>query len=283
MGTDMRQILVFAFAVLFSGCANAELEGKVKELEKKNEALQSEVKSLESAKRSLQQKLAQAQTEPPKVNLDDVGKTLGVKPGEKLYATFETSMGRLVAELFWEKAPNTVTNFVQLAEGTKEWTDPRTNKKEKKPLYNGTMFRRVIPDFMIQGGDPLGNGTGGPGYTFADEFHPSLKHDGPGVLSMANSGRNTNGSQFFITEKETPWLDRRHSIFGRVTDGLDLIPKITRVEKADGEGGSKPKVDIVLTSVTIGRGAPAAAEPPADKARKKKSKESGAQDAPASP
>ena len=265
----MRHITVFTFALLFAACANAELENKVKELETSKGQCEKDLKSAEAAKRSLQQKLAQAQTEGPKVNLDEVGKTLGVKPGEKLYATFDTSMGTLVAELFWEKAPNTVTNFVQLAEGSKEWTDPKTGKKEKKPLYNGTIFHRVIPDFMIQGGDPLGNGTGGPGYTFADEFHPSLKHDTPGVLSMANSGRNTNGSQFFITEKETPWLDRRHSIFGHVTEGLDLIPKITRVEKADGEGGSKPKVDIVLKSVTIGRGAPAAAAPSTEKAKKK--------------
>jgi peptidyl-prolyl cis-trans isomerase A (cyclophilin A) len=255
----MRSIVVFAFAALFAGCANAELEQKVKELESGKAQCDKDLKSAEAAKRSLQQKLAQLQTEAPKVNLDEVGKALGVKPGEKLYATFDTTMGSLVVELFWEKAPNTVTNFVQLAEGTKEWTDPNTGKKEKKSLYNGTIFHRVIPDFMIQGGDPLGNGTGGPGFRFEDEFHPSLKHDGPGVLSMANSGRNTNGSQFFITEKETPWLDRKHSIFGRVTTGLELIPKITRVEKSDGEGGSRPKVDIVLRSVTIGRGAPAAA------------------------
>jgi peptidyl-prolyl cis-trans isomerase A (cyclophilin A) len=266
----MRQFSVFAFAIFFAGCANAELENKVKELEASKGQCEKDLKSAEAAKRSLQQKLAQAQNEAPKVKLDEIGATLGVKPGEKLFATFDTSMGTLVAELFWEKAPNTVVNFVQLAEGTKEWNDPKTGKKEKKPLYNGTIFHRVIPDFMIQGGDPLGNGTGGPGYTFADEFHPSLKHEGPGVLSMANSGRNTNGSQFFITEKETPWLDRRHSIFGRVTEGLDLIPKITRVEKADGEGGSKPRVDIVLKSVTIGRGSPASPAAPAEKPRRKK-------------
>ncbi|MCC7072925.1 MAG: peptidylprolyl isomerase [Deltaproteobacteria bacterium] len=176
--------------------------------------------------------------------------------GDKLYATFDTSMGTMVMELFWDKVPSTVTNFVQLAEGTKEWTDPKSGKTVKKPLYDGTVFHRVIPDFMIQGGDPLGLGTGGPGYKFADEFHPALKHDGPGVLSMANSGRNTNGSQFFITEKATTWLDGKHSVFGKVTEGLDLIPKITRVPKADGASGSKPAQDVVLKRVLIGRGAP---------------------------
>jgi peptidyl-prolyl cis-trans isomerase A (cyclophilin A) len=181
---------------------------------------------------------------------------LGVKPGEKLFATFETSMGTMVAELFWEKVPTTITNFVQLTEGTKEWLNPKTGEKTKTPLYNGTIFHRVIPDFMIQGGDPLGSGMGGPGFRFEDEFHPDLRHIGAGVLSMANSGRNTNGSQFFITEKDTPWLDGRHTVFGKITEGADLIPKITRVEKSDGPEGSRPKVDIVLKKVIIGRGAP---------------------------
>jgi peptidyl-prolyl cis-trans isomerase A (cyclophilin A) len=251
--------LLVVLTLAFSGgaCANAELEEKVKTLEDKNAALEKDLKAAEQAKRNLQQKLAQAAAAPPRVNTDDVAKTLGIKPGEKLYATFESSAGTLVAELFWEKAPNTVINFVQLAEGTKEWTDPTTGKMVKRPLYNGTIFHRVIPDFMIQGGDPLGTGTGGPGYRFADEFHPELRHIGPGVLSMANSGRNTNGSQFFITEKDTPWLDGRHTVFGKVVTGAELIPKITRVEKADGPEGSKPKVDIVLKRVAIGRGSPA--------------------------
>ena len=250
-------ILVIIAALVGSAgaCANAELEQKVKDLEQKNEALMMEVKSLEGAKRTLQQRLAQAQKAPPtpKLGVEEAGKALGVKPGEKLFASFETSMGVLSAELFWEKAPVTVLNFVQLAEGTKEWTDPRTNEKVKKPLYDGTIFHRVIPDFMIQGGDPLGQGTGGPGFRFEDEFHPELRHVGPGVLSMANSGRNTNGSQFFITEKDTPWLDDRHSVFGKIVEGTELIPKITRVEKSDGPQGSRPKVDVVLQKVTITR------------------------------
>ncbi len=239
-----------------TACAKPELEQKLHDLEAQNAQCQADLKATEQAKRNLQQKLAQAQQQPPppKVNLDEVGKTLGVKPGEKLFAVFETSMGSITAELFWEKAPKTVTNFVQLAEGGKEWINPKTNEKTTSPLYTGTIFHRVIPDFMIQGGDPLGTGTGGPGYRFEDEFHPELKHVGVGVLSMANSGRNTNGSQFFITEKDTPWLDNRHSVFGKAITGLELIPKITRVEKADGEGGSKPKVDIVLKKVIIKRG-----------------------------
>lgn len=247
-------LFVVTLALSGSACANAELEQKVKDLEEQKSSLEKELKAATQAQKNLQQKLAQASSAPPKVDLEQVGKTLGVKPGEKLYATFDSTAGKLVAELFWEKAPNTVTNFVQLAEGTKEWTNPKTGKTEKAPLYDGTIFHRVIPDFMIQGGDPLGNGTGGPGFRFADEFNPELRHIGPGVLSMANSGKNTNGSQFFITEKDTPWLDNRHSVFGKVVTGAELIPKITRVEKADGPEGSKPKVDIVLKKVTITRG-----------------------------
>lgn len=253
--THLHGLLVVVSALLFSACANAELEQKIKDLESQKQTCEADKKSLEQAKKNLEKKLADAKAAPPPVNLEEVQKALGVKPGEKLYATFVTSMGTLVAELYWENAPNTVMNFVQLAEGAKEWTDPK-GAKTKKPLYDGTLFHRVIPDFMIQGGDPLGNGTGGPGYKFADEFAPGLSHDGPGYLSMANSGPGTNGSQFFITEKATPWLNRRHSIFGKVIEGVELIPKITRVDKADGPNGSRPKQDIVLKKVMIGRGSP---------------------------
>src|SRR3954469_19549060 len=124
-----------------------------------------------------------------------------------LYATLKTSMGDIVVHLFDDKAPKTVANFVGLATGAKEWTDPKTGQKVKRPFYNGTTFHRVIPGFMIQGGDPLGNGTGGPGYRFDDEFNPDLRHSKAGILSMANAGPNTNGSQFFITVRPTPQLD----------------------------------------------------------------------------
>jgi peptidyl-prolyl cis-trans isomerase A (cyclophilin A) len=157
-----------------------------------------------------------------------------------LYATFKTSMGDIVVKLFPEKAPKTVENFVGLAEGTKEWKDPRSGQTVKKPLYDGTVFHRVIPQFMIQGGDPLGTGTGGPGYKFGDEIGPDNKFTKPGLLAMANAGPNTNGSQFFITEVPTPWLDRGHTIFGEVVKGFELVPKITAA------GNSKVKLDKVV-------------------------------------
>src|SRR5437867_10974151 len=139
-----------------------------------------------------------------------------------LYAHFTTSDGSFTARLFDAEAPKTVANFVELAEGTKEWTDPRNGSKVKQPYYNGTVFHRVIAGFMIQGGDPLGQGTGGPGYTFGDEFSPKLRHSKPGVLSMANSGPNTNGGQFFITLLPTPWLDNTQSVFDEITEWLDV-------------------------------------------------------------
>ncbi len=166
------------------------------------------------------------------------------------YAVFETTQGKIVCRLFEKEAPQTVANFIGLAEGTKEWTDPKTGQKVKRPLYDGLIFHRVIPDFMIQGGDPNGDGTGGPGYRFADEFSPQLKHDKPGRLSMANSGPNTNGSQFFITEKPTPWLDGRHTIFGEVVEGLDLVGKMTRLPRTQ-DGRDRPMSDVVMKKVTI--------------------------------
>lgn len=152
-----------------------------------------------------------------------------VQGSGQLYARFVTSMGNIVVQLEEEKAPNTVKNFVGLATGTQEWKDPGTGEqKQGVPLYDGTVFHRVIADFMIQGGDPTGTGRGNPGYRFADEFHPTLRHSGPGILSMANSGPDSNGSQFFITERATPHLDDKHSVFGKVVAGGDLVGKIAR-------------------------------------------------------
>jgi len=156
------------------------------------------------------------------------------------YATFKTSLGDIVVKLLPEKTPKTVENFVSLAEGTKEWKDPRSGQMVKKPLYDGTVFHRVIPGFMIQGGDPLGTGTGGPGYKFADEIGPDNAFNRPGLLAMANSGPNTNGSQFFITEVPTPHLNRGHTIFGEVVKGQELIAKIAAT------GNAKVKLDKVV-------------------------------------
>lgn len=167
-----------------------------------------------------------------------------------LYAHFVTSEGNFTARLFDQEAPKTVENFVGLAEGTKEWTDPRTNRKVKQPYYNGILFHRVIDGFMIQGGDPLGQGIGGPGYTFADEFHPKLRHSKPGILSMANRGPNTNGGQFFITLAPTPHLDDRHSVFGEVVEGMDVVRKIG---SAPTDARDRPLKDVVITSVTLER------------------------------
>src|SRR3954465_9216796 len=167
-----------------------------------------------------------------------------------LYAHFTTSEGNFTARLFDSETPNTVANFSGLADGSKEWTDPRSGRKVKQPYYNGTIFHRVIGGFMIQGGDPLGQGTGGPGYTFGDEFHPTLRHSKAGILSMANRGPNTNGGQFFITLGPTPHLDNRHSVFGEVVDGMDVVRKIgsTRTGAQD-----RPIKDVVIQSVKIRR------------------------------
>ena len=166
------------------------------------------------------------------------------------YAHFQTSLGTFTVELFEDKAPKTVANFTGLAEGTKEWKHPKTGERHAKPFYDGIIFHRVIDGFMIQGGDPLGQGHGGPGYQFADEFHPDLRHDRVGVLSMANAGPNTNGSQFFITLGPTPHLDRKHSVFGRVSSGLDVVEKIGQVAT---DSHDRPQTPVVINTVTIER------------------------------
>jgi peptidyl-prolyl cis-trans isomerase A (cyclophilin A) len=166
-----------------------------------------------------------------------------------LYAHFTTSEGNFTVRLFDAETPNTVANFTGLADGSKEWTDPRTGRNVKTPYFNGTVFHRVIDGFMIQGGDPLGQGTGGPGFTFADEFHPKLRHSKAGILSMANRGPNTNGGQFFITLAATPWLDDKHSVFGEVVEGMDVVTKIGNT--ATSKPGDRPVKPITVESVTI--------------------------------
>lgn len=167
------------------------------------------------------------------------------------YAVFNTSEGQVVCRLFEKEAPKTVANFVELAEGKREWTHPTTRAKSQDKLYDGTVFHRVIPDFMIQGGDPAGNGMGGPGYKFEDETKGSPhRFDKKGKLAMANAGPNTNGSQFFITVAGTDWLTGKHTIFGEVVEGQEIVDKISKVSR---DRSDKPTKPVVLESVAIER------------------------------
>jgi peptidyl-prolyl cis-trans isomerase A (cyclophilin A) len=179
--------------------------------------------------------------------------TLPSEPG--LYAIIQTSMGNIVCKLFDTDAPKTVANFRGLATGTKQWKNPKTGRSMRTPLYSGTIFHRVIPDFMIQGGDPEGTGEGSPGYQFEDEIGSQHAFDKPGILAMANSGPNTNGSQFFITVAPTPWLDGKHTIFGEVVTGQDVADAISKVPR---NAQDLPDTPVKLTRVLVRRvGAPA--------------------------
>jgi peptidyl-prolyl cis-trans isomerase A (cyclophilin A) len=166
------------------------------------------------------------------------------------YAVFETTMGNMVVKLFPDKAPKTVENFVGLAEGTKEFTDMKSNTKTKRPFYDGLIFHRVIPSFMIQGGCPLGMGYGGPGYQFEDEFAKGLSFDKPGILAMANSGPATNGSQFFITVAPTAWLTGKHTIFGEIVDGMNVLNAISTTPTGQND---KPTTPVVINKLKIER------------------------------
>lgn len=172
---------------------------------------------------------------------------------EELFATLKTNRGDIVIKLFPNHAPKTVANFVELAEGTREWTDPNTGQKSNAPLYNGTVFHRVIDGFMLQGGDPLGTGTGGPGYKFADEFHPDLAFTRPFLLAMANAGPGTNGSQFFITVAPTTWLTGKHTIFGEVLDEASQ-KVVSEIGSTKTGRNDRPVNDVVIESVEIKRG-----------------------------
>jgi peptidyl-prolyl cis-trans isomerase A (cyclophilin A) len=174
---------------------------------------------------------------------------MALSPGT--YAVFNTTEGKITVQLFEAEAPITVKNFIDLAEGTREWTHPLTHEKAAKKLYDGTVFHRVIPDFMIQGGDPAGSGMGGPGYRFEDETRGSRhRFDRPGKLAMANAGPGTNGSQFFITVAPTDWLTGKHTIFGEVVEGQDIVVKISKVAR---NAQDKPHKPVVLESVIINR------------------------------
>ena len=173
-------------------------------------------------------------------------------PGQgELRATFQTSMGDITVKLYEAEAPRTVANFVALASGKVAWTDPATGAKVTRPLYSGTIFHRVIPNFMIQGGDPTGTGRGNPGWKFGDEFAKGMRHDRPGVLSMANSGPNSNGSQFFLCEVPTPHLDGKHAIFGQAITNVELFAKITHVATG---AGNRPVEPITLKQIAVFRG-----------------------------
>ena len=187
----------------------------------------------------------------PALGSESTAEILAAFPGDgKLIATLATTHGQIQCELFDKKVPNTVANFVGLATGKKTYVNYKTGLPERGNFYDGLIFHRVIPDFMIQGGDPQGVGMGGPGYQFADEFEPTLRHDKAGTLSMANAGPGTNGSQFFITDRATPHLDNRHSVFGEVVEGLEIIAQVTGVPR---DGRDRPRTDVTLKSVTIYR------------------------------
>lgn len=222
---------------------------------KERDALQSKVDALEkklkstSSRDAVQKRRDPRRAPPDDAKVDAWLKEAGITKESKLRAVIKTNMGDIPCELFTADAPLTVANFVALAEGKKEWTHPKTNEKSTKPLYDGTIFHRVIKGFMIQGGDPLGVGRGGPGYRFEDEVGNGHGFDKPGVLAMANSGPRTNGSQFFVTEKATPWLNDKHTIFGQCE--TDVSMKIANV--ATSKPGDRPNEDVVINTIEIQR------------------------------
>lgn len=235
--------LIFVVGLNLSSCADensnkstnkTSTENNTKDLKQNNMNVKSQ-----GGNKTMDNKSGELITEEEKSSL---------KPG--LYAIMKTSKGKIIIHLFEKEAPKTVANFIGLAQGTKEFIDPKTKEKVKRPFYDGLIFHRVIPNFMIQGGDPLGNGTGGPGYEFEDEFNKKLRHNKPGILSMANAGPNTNGSQFFITVVPTKWLDDKHSVFGEVVKGFEVVKEISEVKRDEMD---KPLEPIYIEKVQIER------------------------------
>ena len=220
-----------------------QLKNQVADLESKNQRLEREATGLNAKVRRMERDLAE-------LRQANALAGIGIATGDSLSARIVTTKGTITCDLWPEKAPLTVLNFVQLAEGTKSWTDPTTKQEVRRPLYNGTTFHRVLPEFMIQGGDPLGTGMGGPGYEFADEAN-GLTFSEPGLLAMANSGPNTNGSQFFVTERGTPHhLDGKHTIFGKCGNE-DVVKLIAESERDDND---KPLKPVVIQKIQIVRG-----------------------------
>ena len=219
------------------------LKVRVADLEKSNGSLEREAKSYKSRVQELEQELTYYRNE-------EIRQRLGVTDGSTLTATFQTSLGDIHCELWPKIAPITVLNFVELAEGAKEWEEPRTGRKVRRSLYDGTIFHRVIPSFMIQGGDPLGTGTGGPGFRFKDEIVSSVTFDRKGLLAMANAGPDTNGSQFFITDSTPTHLNGKHTIFGSCADDMEVVRAIAAVPR---DKNDKPLEDVVLHKVVISR------------------------------
>lgn len=243
-------------AVALSGCVTEEeykaiiedresLRTRVSELEDELDQAKGKIKEME---KRLEKAAEKVPNRPPEAQVAAAYSQLKLGKKDKIYAELTTTMGPISCELYPHIAPTAVLNFVGLAEGTKEWTDPKTGEKTDMKLYDGTIFHRVIKGFMIQGGDPAGNGHGTPGYTFPDEVWPDIRFDRPGVLAMANGGRNTNGSQFFITEEKQRHLNGKHTIFGLCD--METVKKIIDVEVDE---DSKPKTDVVLEKVEIVR------------------------------
>lgn len=251
----MRRLLLpllLLLATTLPGCT-AQLKEEMNDLEEQLDGLRSELSQVQTERDRLLVKVEDLEQDMANYALAEEA---GLDPTQELWAELDTSMGDILCELASDKAPATVASFVGLAEGTKRWTDPATGRAMDAPLYDGTIIHRVLPGFMIQGGDPLGTGRGGPGFRIDDEFHPQLRH-APGALSMANSGPDTAGSQFFITEVATPHLDGRHAVFGQC-EPLSLVRDIAAVAvqppAAPGEEASRPVQDVVLEKVTIHRG-----------------------------
>lgn len=246
-------IYVAAFMIITWSFKSHSEETPKTEVTKEIPATKAEKKKAKTEEKKVEDKIEDAKaskdTSKKSKNKKDKAQAAQTK-GTPMYAIFETTQGTFKVKLFADKAPKTVENFVGLAEGTKEFTDPKTGKQTKRPFYDGLIFHRVIPNFMVQGGCPLGTGTGGPGYRFEDEFGPGLKHDKPGKLSMANAGPNTNGSQFFITVAATPWLDGKHAIFGEVVENYDLVKNISEVRTG---ANDKPAEAITIKHVIIVR------------------------------